>query len=111
PIGWTTDVNAAALGESTVGAGKDKTDVLYLTIGTGIGGGMVIDSTFLGGNMHPEMGHIPVERHPKDSFTAICPYHNNCLEGMAARPTIKARTGTQGTKVGPADVVWVFLAH
>lgn len=111
PIGWTTDVNAAALGESTVGAGKDKTDVLYLTIGTGIGGGMVIDSTFLGGNMHPEMGHIPVQRHPKDSFTSICPYHNNCLEGMAAGPTIKARTGTEGSKVGEAHEVWDFLAY
>lgn len=111
PIGWTTDVNAAALGESTVGAGQNKTNVLYLTIGTGIGGGMVIDSTFLGGKMHPEMGHIPVKRHPQDSFAGSCPYHKNCLEGMASGPTIEARTGVEGSKIDDAHEVWSFLAN
>lgn len=111
PIGWTTDVNAAALGESTVGAGRHKANVLYLTIGTGVGGGMVIESTFLGGKMHPEMGHIPIQPHPQDSFTGVCPYHKNCLEGMASGPTIKARTGVEGSKVEDAHEVWGFLAY
>ncbi|MDP4114207.1 MAG: ROK family protein, partial [Bacillota bacterium] len=83
PIGWSTDVNVAALSEAAIGAGKGLDSVLYLTVGTGIGGGAIIDGRILEGFSHPEMGHIKVQQHMMDTFTGNCPFHGNCLEGMA----------------------------
>ena len=90
-IGWTTDVNAACLGEYRLGAARDKSSAIYLTIGTGIGGGAIVDGKFLEGFSHPEMGHIMVRRHWGDSFRGSCPYHGDCLEGLASGPSIEKR--------------------
>jgi fructokinase len=111
PVGWSTDVNAAALSEAMKGAGAGLQSVLYLTVGTGIGGGAVIDGKILEGFSHPEMGHIKVQPHPKDSFQGLCPFHHNCLEGMAAGPTIEARLKQKGNEIDRNHEVWGFLAH
>lgn len=94
PVGFDTDVNGAALAEARWGAGKGQRIGVYLTIGTGIGGGAVIDGKLLHGLSHPEMGHIRPPRHPDDEdFAGICPFHGDCLEGLASGPAILARWG------------------
>ncbi|EJE4564925.1 ROK family protein, partial [Enterococcus faecium] len=89
PISWTTDVNAAAYGEYVFGSGKGLSSVVYYTIGTGVGGGALQEGRFIEGFSHPEMGHMLVVPHPKDDFAGSCPFHGNCLEGMAAGPAIE----------------------
>lgn len=94
PIGLETDVNGAALAESLWGAGRDAQSLLYLTIGTGIGGGFVTNGTLLQGFAHPEMGHMRLQRHPEDiGFDGNCPFHGDCLEGLAAGPSHMQRWG------------------
>jgi fructokinase len=94
PVGLETDVNGAALAEARWGAGKTVGSLLYLTIGTGVGGGFVSDGRLLHGLSHPEMGHIRMPRHPDDrDFKGHCPFHGDCLEGLAAGPSIIARWG------------------
>ncbi len=94
PIGLETDVNGAALAEAKWGAGIGHNSLLYLTIGTGIGGGFVADGHLLQGLSHPEMGHIRVPRHADDTdFVGCCPFHADCLEGLASGPAIIARWG------------------
>jgi len=110
PIGWSTDVNIAALGEAIKGAGKGLDNILYLTVGTGIGGGAIIKGNILEGVGHPEMGHIMIKPHPDDKFEGLCPFHSNCLEGMASGPTIEARLGKKGKEICNTNVVWVYLA-
>ena len=103
PVGFDTDVNGAALAEARWGAGQEQKVSVYLTIGTGIGGGAIIDGKPLHGLSHPEMGHVRVSRHPDDiSFTGICPFHGDCLEGLASGPAIKARWGKSLSEL-PAD--------
>lgn len=111
PVGWTTDVNIAALSEATKGAGIGLRSVLYLTVGTGIGGGAIINGHILEGFGHPEMGHIKVQRHPKDHYEGNCPFHHDCLEGMAAGPSIDARLNKKGHEINPDHEVWDYLAH
>lgn len=92
PIGFDTDVNAAAIGEFRWGAAQGLSDFLYLTIGTGIGGGAMIDGRLLHGVMHPEMGHIMVPHdQERDPFEGVCAYHKDCLEGLASGPSMKER--------------------
>ncbi|MCJ2185706.1 ROK family protein [Novosphingobium beihaiensis] len=94
PVSVDTDVNAAALAESRWGAGQGQRCVVYLTVGTGIGGGAVIEGQTLRGLSHPEMGHIRTPRHEADkAFAGICPFHGDCLEGMASGPAVIARYG------------------
>ncbi len=94
PVAIDTDVNGAALAEARWGAGRDKRLCLYLTIGTGVGGGAVINGRILHGLSHPEMGHMRVPRHPDDAgFAGSCPFHGACLEGLANGPAILARWG------------------
>lgn len=89
-----TDVNGAALSEALWGAGEGQGSVLYLTIGTGIGGGFCSDGQLLRGLSHPEMGHISMPRHPEDlDFAGTCPFHGDCLEGLACGPAVIARWG------------------
>jgi len=103
PIGLETDVGGAALAESRWGAGRGHNSLLYLTVGTGIGGGFVHDSRLLIGLSHPEMGHIRVPRHPDDQgFAGICPFHGDCLEGLASGPAIKARWGKSLSQLSPS---------
>lgn len=93
PIGFETDVNGAAMGEMRWGAGVGLESIIYLTVGTGVGGGAISHGTLVGGLSHPEMGHVSVPRHPTDRFPGACPFHGDCLEGMAAGPTLEARWG------------------
>lgn len=102
PVGFDTDVNAAALAEHAA-AGGTGTGLAYLTIGTGIGGGLVIDGQPVHGIAHPEIGHIYPRRHPLDTgFAGICPAHGDCLEGLASGPAIIARWGASLSEL-PAD--------
>lgn len=94
PIGFDTDVNGAALAEARWGAAAEVDSCVYVTVGTGIGGGGYIGGTLLHGLLHPEMGHLPVHRDPDDDYAGVCPYHGDCLEGMASGPAIAARWGT-----------------
>ncbi len=96
PMGFNTDVNAAALGEARLGVAKGLDSCLYITVGTGIGAGALVGGKLLQGLSHPEMGHIMVRRHPNDSYEGKCPYHNDFLEGLAAGPAIEARWGRKG---------------
>lgn len=92
PIAIDTDVNAAALAEARFGAGADVDSLAYVTVGTGIGGGVVIDGHTLKGMLHPEMGHIRVRRDARDlEFGGSCPFHGDCLEGLASGPAVRAR--------------------
>lgn len=91
PVGLDTDVNGAALAESQWGAGQGRDPVVYVTVGTGIGGGTMVNGRLVHGLVHPEMGHVPVRRHPGDPFQGGCPYHGDCLEGLASGPAIEAR--------------------
>ncbi len=93
PVGFDTDVNAAALAEYAA-AGAVGGGLAYLTIGTGIGGGLVLDGRPVHGIAHPEMGHVYPRRHPQDlAFAGICPVHGDCLEGLASGPAVIARWG------------------
>lgn len=93
-VGIETDVNGAALAEARWGAGVGHGSLLYLTVGTGIGGGFVSDGRLLHGLSHPEMGHIRLPRHHDDlDFKGVCPFHGDCLEGLASGPAIIARWG------------------
>jgi len=111
PMGWTTDVNAAALGEQGLGAAQGLSSCLYLTVGTGIGGGAVVNNELLSGYSHPEMGHIIVQLHPEDDFGGVCPFHSNCLEGLAAGPAIEKRFGVKADQLGKDHIAWKFEAH
>lgn len=106
PIGFNTDVNAAALGEATLGAAKGLDSCIYITIGTGIGAGAVVQGKILQGLSHPEMGHILVRRHHNDKYHGKCPYHKDCLEGLAAGPAIEERWGKKGIDLVDQKEVW-----
>ena len=94
PVGFETDVNGAALAESRWGAGRGGRSLLYVTIGTGVGGGFVSEGRPLRGQSHPEMGHIRLPRHPADAgFGGHCAFHGDCLEGLDSVPAIHARWG------------------
>lgn len=111
PIGFDTDVNAAALGEATYGAAKGLNSCLYITIGTGIGAGAVVEGKLVHGLTHPEMGHIIVRRHPEDTYEGKCPYHGDCLEGLAAGPAIEARWGVKAYELDEDHKAWEFQAY
>ena len=114
PIAWTTDVNGSAYGEYVLSTlfNQRLRSLVYFTIGTGVGGGAVVDGHFLGDLGHPEMGHIRVKRHPDDlDFPGICPFHGDCLEGMVSGPTFEARTGKKGQDVPLDDHVWDIMAY
>jgi len=96
PIGLDTDVNAAALAEHRLGALRGFRAGAYITVGTGIGAGLIEDGRAIHGMMHPEVGHIRVLRllEGDDSFAGCCPYHGDCLEGLASGPSIQQRWGS-----------------
>lgn len=103
PVGFDTDVNGAILAESLHGAARGADVAVYITVGTGIGGGAVVNGQPLHGARHPEMGHFLPRRHPDDTgFAGVCPFHGDCLEGVAAGPSIIARWGKSLSDL-PAD--------
>jgi fructokinase len=110
-----TDVNAAALAEARIGAAAGLDDVAYITIGTGIGGGILSGGLLIHGALHPEFGHLKVPRMPGDDFAGVCPFHHDCIEGLASGPSIAARWGAPAHEL-PADhpawdmQAW-YLAH
>lgn len=106
PIVWTTDVNIASYGEYRKGAAINKSSAVYLTVGTGIGGGLIYKDDVYQNWNHPEMGHIKVAPMKGDNFTGDCPYHKNCLEGMAAGPALEARTGKRAFDLNKNDPIW-----
>lgn len=110
-VAWTTDVNAAAYGEYKKGSAQDAKSCLYLTVGTGIGGGAVVNGKVLEGFGHPEMGHLLVRVHPEDNFEGTCPYHSNCLEGLASGPAIEARYQQKGHELEHESRVWELEAY
>jgi fructokinase len=107
PVAFDTDVSAAALAESRWGAGKGLENLCYLTVGTGIGAGMIVNGLPLRGLLHPEAGHmrIPHDR-ARDPFTGVCPYHHDCLEGLASGEAIRQRWGRPGEELADAAPVW-----
>ncbi|MBJ6746199.1 ROK family protein [Streptococcus sp. 121] len=113
PVYVTTDVNSSAFGE-IVARNHKVNHLVYYTIGTGIGAGVIQDGLFIGGQGHPEMGHVPVAVHDLDreaGFEGVCPFHGVCLEGMAAGPSLEARTGFRGENIGLDSDVWDIQAY
>ena len=111
PMEFDTDVNGAALAEAWWGAGKGLKNIIYITVGTGIGAGAVVNGIMLQGMTHPEMGHIFLKKHPDDKFQGRCPFHKDCLEGMAAGPAIEDRWGKKGQEMANDDRVWEMEAY
>ncbi len=111
PVAFDLDVNAAALGEYRWGAGQGLDVFVYLTVGTGIGGGALVHGRPLHGLVHPEMGHVALPRAPGDDFAGHCPYHGDCLEGMAAGPAMAARWGRGAETLPPDHPAWEIEAH
>lgn len=106
PPAFDTDVNGAALAEGLWGNGLGLTDFAYITIGTGIGGGIIAGSRILHGAMHPEIGHFKPQKMKGDSFAGLCPYHGDCLEGLASGPAIEARWGIRGENMPDSHPAW-----
>ncbi|MGL4337348.1 MAG: ROK family protein, partial [Turicibacter sp.] len=111
PMGFDTDVNVACLGEATYGAAKGLDSCIYLTIGTGVGGGALVEGNLAHGLLHPEMGHIMLRRHPQDPYEGKCPFHKDCFEGLAAGPAIEARWGKKGHELSENSLVWEIEAY
>lgn len=110
PMAFDTDVNGAALGELTWGGACGLHSALYITVGTGIGAGAVVEGNMIHGLLHPEMGHITIQRHKNDTFEGNCPYHKDCLEGLAAGPAIEKRWGKQGHELPIGHEGWEMEA-
>lgn len=111
PMGWDTDVNAAALGEATWGAARGLDSCVYYTFGTGVGVGVFAEGKLVHGLVHPEAGHVLPRRHPDDAFAGACPYHGDCLEGMAAGPALEKRWGVKGSELPADHKAWEIEAY
>lgn len=106
PMGLDTDVNGSCLGEVTYGTAKGLDSVIYITVGTGIGVGIVLDGRLVHGMLHPEAGHILIAPEAGDEGHCICPYHCHCLEGLAAGPSIEKRWGAKAVELTERSEVW-----
>ena len=115
PVGLDTDVGAAALGEYRLGAARGLSDCVYLTVGTGIGGGAIVGGSIVHGAGHPEMGHVHLPRHPRDidaGFKGVCRYHpDGCLEGLASGTAIAARHGAAAEELSSDHEAWEIESH
>ena len=111
PTGIDTDVNAAARAEGRWGGAQGLADYVYVTVGTGIGAGVVVNGQPVAGANHTELGHIRIVRMPGDHFAGVCPFHGDCLEGMAAGPAIAARSQRDPGTLLPEDPAWEPVTH
>jgi fructokinase len=111
PVGFDTDVNGAALAEGRWGAARGLDDFAYVTVGTGIGVGSIVRGKSVFGMNHTELGHIRVARRSGDTFPGICPFHGDCIEGLASGPAIEARVGAPPAQLPSDHPAWDFVAH
>lgn len=110
PVGFDTDVNAAAIGEVLWGAARGCESAIYITIGTGVGVGVYCNGSLLHGLMHPEAGHILLQRNPSDVYEGKCPFHKDCFEGLASGPAVAARWGKPAAELSDCMDVWELEA-
>jgi len=111
PVAVDTDVNGAALAEHRWGAARGDDPVVFVTVGTGIGGGVLVAGRPVHGAVHPEMGHVRVPRDPGDPFPGACPYHADCLEGLASAGAMRERWGVPPEALPPEHPGWELEAH
>ncbi|HVY82215.1 MAG TPA: ROK family protein [Steroidobacteraceae bacterium] len=111
PIGFDTDVNGAALAEGRWGAARGLRNFAYVTVGTGIGVGLIVNGAPVLGCNHPEMGHLRIVRKAGDAWPGICAFHGDCVEGLASGPAIEARAGMSADRLGADHEVWSYVAH
>lgn len=110
PMGFDTDVNGSLLGEVTWGSSKGLSDAVYITIGTGVGGGVLSGGNLVHGMLHPELGHMLMVPRSNDHYAGRCPFHKNCLEGMASGPAIGERWGRPAKELADKKEVWELEA-
>jgi len=108
-----TDVNCALLGEALYGAGRSERNLAYVTIGTGVGVGLMADGAIVYGESHPELGHVFAPKHAYDmAFKGVCDYHGDkCIEGLVSGPAIAARAGKSASEISRDDPIWPIAAH
>ncbi|MBR1759141.1 MAG: ROK family protein [Lachnospiraceae bacterium] len=112
PMGIESDVNGSCLGEATWGCTQGMDNSVYITVGTGLGVGIIVNGQPLHGMLHPEAGHVPMIRHPKDKdFKCNCPFHLSCMEGLSAGPAIEARWGKPARELADNPLVWEIEAY
>jgi len=111
PIVVQTDVNGAALGEARWGAGQGMDPLVYITVGTGIGGGVLVGGRAVTGVQHPELGHMYVPRAPEDLYEGGCANHGDCVEGLAAGPSIVARWGARLSELPEGHAAYRLISH
>lgn len=111
PIGFDTDVNVAGMAEAAIGAGQGCGTIVYLTIGTGVGGGVIVDGRPVVGRLHPEIGHLRLRRAAGDAFAGACPFHGDCVEGLISGPALAARLGGDPAAADPANPAWDMVAQ
>ena len=112
PMGLDTDVNAAALGEHALGAAAGLSSCLYVTVGTGVGGGLVVENRLVHGLVHPEFGHFWLRPHPDDPAPkGFCPYHDGCVEGLSTGPSIEKRWGVKAERLPEDHPAWALEAY
>jgi len=111
PVFLDTDVNGAALAEALWGAGKGLKNLVYVTVGTGLGGGVLSEGRLVHGLVHPELGHILIPRRGDDPFQGACSFHGTCLEGLASGTALRARWGIKGSELPQKHPAWDLEAH
>jgi len=111
PVGFDTDVNGAALAEARWGAARGLADLAYVTVGTGIGVGLIVNNRPVHGFLHPELGHIRIARRSGDDWRGACVFHGDCVEGLASGTALGARTGMPAHAIPPDHAVWEHVAY
>jgi fructokinase len=112
PVGFDTDVNSSLLGEARWGAARGLQNAIYLTIGTGVGGGAMVNGQLTHGLVHPEIGHFRIPHDMvRDPFSGFCSFHGDCFEGLACGPALEARWGRPAKELEPGHPAWQLEAH